>query len=180
MTGQAILVAAADRREENSPQRLGVLFDAHHQRLYRLARRLCGTAEDSQDLVQETFLRAARSPASIPAGTPHEEAWLVRVLINIARDRWRRQAVHQKNAAGEAIMATQKITWRAKPGNLIRPGFYGEFQFRLRNPATPQRVCYSIDQWYNARRQGGKPQLVSWSGASTSATPASCVDVVAG
>jgi RNA polymerase sigma-70 factor, ECF subfamily len=96
MTGQAILVAAADRREENSPQRLGVLFDAHHQRLYRLARRLCGTAEDSQDLVQETFLRAARSPASIPAGTPHEEAWLVRVLINIARDRWRRQAVHRR------------------------------------------------------------------------------------
>ena len=96
MTGEAILVAAAETPGENSPQRLGVLFDAHHQRLYRLARRLCGTAEDSQDIVQETFLRAARSPASVPVGTSHEEAWLVRVLINIARDRWRRQAVHRR------------------------------------------------------------------------------------
>ena len=76
-------------------------------------------------------------------------------------------------------MATEKITWRSKPGNLIRPGFYGEFQFRLRNPATPQRVCYSVDQWYNAKAKGGKSELVSWSGDSTSATPASCVDVVA-
>ena len=61
-------------------------------------------------------------------------------------------------------MATEKITWRSKPGSLIRPGFYGEFQFRLRNPATPQRVCYSIDQWYNAKAKGGKSELVSWSG----------------
>ena len=90
-----------------------------------------------------------------------------------------RKDTGQKNAAGEAIMATEKITWRSKPGSLIRPGFYGEFQFRLRNPATPQRVCYSIDQWYNAKAKGGKSELVSWSGVSTSATPASCVDVVA-
>ena len=96
MTGQAIMVAAVETREETFPQRLGVLFDTHHQRLHRLARRLCGSVEDSQDLVQETFLRAARSPSSVPVGAPHEEAWLVRVLINIARDRWRRQAVHRR------------------------------------------------------------------------------------
>ena len=90
-----------------------------------------------------------------------------------------RRDTGQKNAAGEAIMATEKITWRAKKGKLIKPGFYGEFQFRLRNPATPQRVCFSIDQWYNAKAKGGKSELVSWSGASDSATPASCVDVVA-
>jgi RNA polymerase sigma-70 factor (ECF subfamily) len=105
MTGQAILVAAAERREEHSPQRLGVLFDAHYQRLYRLARRLCGSAEDSQDLVQETFLRAARSPVSIPVGAVHEEAWLVRVLINIARDRWRRQAMHRRTLPRQDLSA---------------------------------------------------------------------------
>jgi RNA polymerase sigma-70 factor (ECF subfamily) len=77
-------------------QRLGVLFDVHHQRLYRLARRLAGSAEDARDLVQETFLRASRSPAAIPDGRPNEEAWLVRVLVNIARDRWRRKAVQKR------------------------------------------------------------------------------------
>src|SRR5699024_9460749 len=94
--GQAIAMAVAERPREDVSQRLGALFDAHHQRLYRLARRLSGTAEDARDLVQEAFLHAARCPAGIPDGAPHEEAWLVRVLVNIARDRWRRRAMHQR------------------------------------------------------------------------------------
>jgi RNA polymerase sigma factor (sigma-70 family) len=99
MTGQAIAMpAAADRASEDFSARLGVLFDTHHQRLYRLARRLSGSSEDARDVVQETFLRAARSPGSVPVGAPNEEAWLVRVLINICRDRWRRIAV-QRNSA---------------------------------------------------------------------------------
>ena len=96
MTGQAIVMAAVERSGEDVSERLGGLFDVHHQRLYRLARRLCRSAEDARDLVQETFLRAARAPASIPDGAPHEEAWLVRILVNIARDRWRRQAVQKR------------------------------------------------------------------------------------
>jgi DNA-directed RNA polymerase specialized sigma24 family protein len=44
-------------------------------------------ADDALDLVQDTFLRAARSPQSIPDGPSDEEAWLVRVLVNLRRDR---------------------------------------------------------------------------------------------
>lgn len=99
MTGQAIAMPAApDRTAEDFSARLGGLFDTHHQRLYRLARRLSRSSEDARDIVQETFLRAARSPGSVPLGVPHEEAWLVRVLINICRDRWRRSAVHKNTA----------------------------------------------------------------------------------
>ncbi|HET7101845.1 MAG TPA: RNA polymerase sigma factor, partial [Terriglobia bacterium] len=74
----------------------------HYDRLYRLARRLAPDADDAQDIVQETFLRAARSPRSIPAGARNEEAWLVRVLINIRRDQWRKDSVrlrHQETAS---------------------------------------------------------------------------------
>jgi RNA polymerase sigma factor (sigma-70 family) len=110
MTGQAIAMpAAADRPAEDFPARLGALFDAHHQRLYRLARRMSGSSEDARDLVQETFLRAARSPGSIPVGMPNEEAWLVRVLVNICRDRWRRIAVQRKGlCSGELDRALQQ------------------------------------------------------------------------
>src|SRR5262249_1404006 len=76
--------------------RLSLLFDAHHQRLYRLARRLSRSADEARDLVQETFLRAAQAVRSIPAGADREEAWLVRVLINICRDGWRRAAVRKR------------------------------------------------------------------------------------
>ena len=97
MTGQAIAMSAtADRPTDDAAARLGTLFDAHHQRLYRLARRLSRSAEDASDLVQETFLRAARHAASVPEGAGHEEAWLVRVLINLARDRWRQLAVRKR------------------------------------------------------------------------------------
>jgi DNA-directed RNA polymerase specialized sigma24 family protein len=70
----------------NSAERLAALFDARYDRLYCLARRLVPSANDARDLVQETFLRAARSLASVPTGSTGEEAWLVRVLINIRRD----------------------------------------------------------------------------------------------
>jgi RNA polymerase sigma factor (sigma-70 family) len=75
-------------------ERLGTMFDAHHQRLFRLARRLSPGIEEARDLVQETFLRAARAQHSIPSGS--EEAWLVRVLVNIRKDEWRRQAAKKR------------------------------------------------------------------------------------
>ena len=67
-------------------ERLESLFDAHFDRLYGLARRLAPSADDALDLVQETFLKATRFPKSIPDATAEQEAWLVRVLINIRRD----------------------------------------------------------------------------------------------
>jgi RNA polymerase sigma-70 factor (ECF subfamily) len=77
--------------------RLSKLFEAHEDRLYRLARRLVPTADDALDLVQEAFLRAARSPGSIPHGLTNEEAWLVRVLVNVRRDQWRKEAVRKRH-----------------------------------------------------------------------------------
>jgi hypothetical protein len=77
--------------------RLAAAFDAHHERLFRLARRLTSNRDDALDLVQETFLRAARSPRSFPVGPTGEEAWLVRVLINVRRDQWRRTVVRERH-----------------------------------------------------------------------------------
>jgi len=82
----------------NDPvDRLASLFDVHHHRLYRLARRLAASADDALDLVQDTFLKAARSVKSIPVGVKDEEAWLVRVLINTRRDQWRKASVRDRH-----------------------------------------------------------------------------------
>lgn len=97
MLGEAILMSsAADAARPDAAERLGRLFDAHQDRLYRLARRMTGSAEAARDAVQDTFLRAARAPQSIPEGIPHEEAWLVRVLVNICRDEWRKIEVRRR------------------------------------------------------------------------------------
>ena len=90
-------------------ERLASLFDAHHDRLYRLARRLAPSTDDALDLVQETFLKAARFPQSIPVGSANEEAWLVRVLINIRRDQWRKTSVrdrYDKTGLGDNHLAS--------------------------------------------------------------------------
>jgi RNA polymerase sigma-70 factor (ECF subfamily) len=88
-------------------ERLASLFDAHYDRLYRLARRLVPTSDDALDLVQETFLRAARSPQSVPSRSRNdEEAWLVRVLINIRRDQWRKTQVRNLSVSVEDSIQT--------------------------------------------------------------------------
>ena len=110
MDAQAIAMpVAVEQRPDDVAGRLGLLFDRHHQRLFKLARRLSRSIEDAHDLVQETFLRAARSPGSIPAGVPNEEAWLVRVLINVCRDRWRQSAVRTRALASGRIAVAASV-----------------------------------------------------------------------
>src|SRR5688572_4130202 len=122
MTGEAATVAAANHEAEAAGDRLGALFDAHHQRLYRLARRLSRNADEARDLVQDTFLRAARAPASLPSGASAEEAWLVRVLVNLCRDRWRqttnrerlgRAAPRDIEADPERALVAKSVVWAA-------------------------------------------------------------------
>ena len=93
LTTSAIL---DQRQSQTDTERLARLFDAHHERLFRLARRLSADREEARDLVQETFLRVAGRPASIPAGEPSGEAWLVRILVNLCRDRHRRAGVRTR------------------------------------------------------------------------------------
>lgn len=79
-------------------ERLSLIFDTHEDKLYRLARRLTRSAEEAEDLLQDTFVKAAGALGSIPDGTPKEEAWLVRVLINTQRDHWRKATVRKRAA----------------------------------------------------------------------------------
>ncbi len=58
--------------------------------VYRVARRLVGTREEAEELVQETYARAFRSWRSFTPGT-NMRAWLFRILTNLNIDRGRRQ-----------------------------------------------------------------------------------------
>jgi RNA polymerase sigma-70 factor (ECF subfamily) len=115
-----------DGTHASASTRLPDLFDRHHQRLYRLARRLTATQSEAQDLVQETFLRIVRSPGSVPHGPVSEEAWLVRILINVCRDQWRRKGARQRldetyggpigdigTSSPEAAFIARTTVWRA-------------------------------------------------------------------
>ncbi len=116
------VVAARDNAGAEVHSRLGALFDAHAARLYRLARRMTPDAEDARDLVQDTFLRAARAGQSLPVGAAAEEAWLVRVLVNLCRDTWRKRAnrarldarqIAERSRHPEAALVARRAVWQA-------------------------------------------------------------------
>jgi RNA polymerase sigma factor (sigma-70 family) len=106
-------------------ERLSLLFDTHEDKLYRLARRLTASPEEAEDLLQDTFVKAAKAASSIPVGSPHEEAWLTRVLVNVRRDQWRKAGVRKRAApllqadvaaAGstpESALLTKRAVWAA-------------------------------------------------------------------
>jgi RNA polymerase sigma-70 factor, ECF subfamily len=127
MNGQDVAGALPGVVAGRAEDRLACLFDVHYVRLYRLARRLAPSTDDALDLVQEAFLKAAQFPKSIPRGVANEEAWLVRVLINIRRDQWRRTSTrdrHNREALGgerfarsegdlEAALIARNAIWNA-------------------------------------------------------------------
>jgi len=120
MTGQAMAMPTTiDRQDDDPAARVALLFDAHHPRLFRLARRLSRSTDDAHDLVQETFLRVARAPHSVPEGATHEEAWLVRILVNLCRDRWRWSAVRSK-AVADGHMEAQEAAGSPEPALVAR------------------------------------------------------------
>lgn len=61
----------------------------HADQVYRVARRLVGTREEAEDLVQDTYARAFRAWRQYTPGT-NLRAWLLRILTNLNVDRGRK------------------------------------------------------------------------------------------
>ena len=84
---------AAEARRIAAEARARVRFEEEALELadqvYRVARRLVGTREEAEELVQETYIRAFRSWSSFTPGT-NLRAWLFRILTNLNLDRGRK------------------------------------------------------------------------------------------
>jgi RNA polymerase sigma-70 factor (ECF subfamily) len=75
-------LVAALRGED--PEAARELVDACGERLFRSAFLLCGHEADAKDLVQETFLQAARGVGRF-RGQSSVYTWLHGILVNLAR-----------------------------------------------------------------------------------------------
>jgi RNA polymerase sigma-70 factor (ECF subfamily) len=84
---------AADTRRLAEEARARVRFEEEalelSDQVYRVARRLVGTREEAEDLVQQAYERAFRSWRQFTPGT-NMRAWLLRILTNLNIDRGRR------------------------------------------------------------------------------------------
>ena len=103
--------------------------------VYRVARRLVGSREEAEDLVQETYARAFRSWQSFTPGT-NLRAWLFRILTNLNVDRGRRSqrtpdmqpleesdyylANKLASAGGEEVLEQEQVVERLSQDSVVR------------------------------------------------------------
>lgn len=85
------------------------LFQKHHDRVFRTAHRVTGSAADAEDVLQTVFLRVARGQESAAAaGNP--QAYFARAAINasldLLRSRKRSKAVPMDDVEDRASLAT--------------------------------------------------------------------------
>ena len=136
---------------------------------------------------QPTYKVILHVPAAV------QEAISVR-QVSDWKVRLTRKDTGRKDPEGNPAYAVTAISWTAKRGAQIEPGFFGEFYFRFSNPAAAQRICFPVLQYYRGeastkksakrsakkkRRASEKPEIVSWIGPPDAEFPASCVNVAA-
>src|SRR5215207_10117694 len=69
--------------------RLVALYDAHAPAVWRYVVHLTGDASGADDIVQETLLRAWRTPAIIGQKPEGTRSWLITVARNLVIDEFR-------------------------------------------------------------------------------------------
>ena len=113
--------------------------------VYRVARRLVGSREEAEDLVQETYARAFRSWRSFTPGT-NMRAWILRILTNLNIDRGRRiqrtpqtQPLEESDyylanrvasAAGEEALEQEQVVERMSQDSIVKALAEIQPQFR--------------------------------------------------
>ena len=93
--GSAITAEDADaalirRLQAGDERALEALMLAHGGRLRLIARRICGRADEADDVVQDAFLVLWRQAAKLDPGRGPIGAYLTRVVVNRSIDRARR------------------------------------------------------------------------------------------
>ena len=72
-------------------ERLEVSVEAYGDMLFRIALNMLGNVHDSEDAVQETYLRYMKYEPEFTDGE-HEKRWLLRVLVNVCKNLQKRNA----------------------------------------------------------------------------------------
>jgi RNA polymerase sigma-70 factor (sigma-E family) len=124
------------------PPDLAALFDAEASSLTRLARFYVDDTTAAEDLVQEAFIRFARSSGRL-RDTGRAASYLRSIVINLARDHNRRGFVswrHRPPAHPDAPSAAETAEERAERAAVIAA---------LRSLPRRQRDCVTLRYYYD-------------------------------
>lgn len=97
----------ASRAREGDESAFRAVLERHYNRLYRIAYRFFGTADEAEDVAQDVCLTLARQIGSF-RGTAKFSTWLYAVAVNACRDHARRRASQQRLQSAFAALAEHR------------------------------------------------------------------------
>jgi len=83
------------------------LVDRHYAPCGRFARRMLGHAQDAEDVLQETFIRAYRALGAYDERDTFR-AWLYRILVNQCGSLARRRVRHDRAVVQDGLLAERQ------------------------------------------------------------------------
>ena len=123
--GPEELAVVIERAQRFDPDAYDVLVDVYGQRLYGFLYWLAGSREQTEDLLQEVFLRVVQA---LPRYTHRGrfEGWLFRIAANLVRDRIRQTrraptAISMSAAGDDQDEANHGAGWDRSDGSETGP-----------------------------------------------------------
>lgn len=96
-----------ERARTHDEQAWSRLYRAHYDEIYRYVLYLHGDAPSTEDLVQETFVRAMKGIRGFRAEASFT-TWLHRIALNVVRRHWRRTRSRRSTAERFAVISADR------------------------------------------------------------------------
>jgi RNA polymerase sigma-70 factor (ECF subfamily) len=141
--------AAVAQAKGGDEEAFRVLVERHGRAVYRLAYRMTGKAEDAEDVVQETLIRAYRQLSRFEARA-NFSTWLYRIGFNCAVDYLRARPHREAPETHETLDARSAPTG-ATPSmdDMVYAGEIGErVQEALRDLSPQERAAFLMRHYH--------------------------------
>ncbi len=157
--------AVAEARSGNQ-EAFKVLVDRHSRTLYRLAYRMTGKAEDAEDVVQETFIRAFRQLSRFEARS-NVSTWLYRIAFNCAVDFLRSRPRRESATESDVLERLAPAATGPTMDDLVYAGQIGErMQVALGDLSEKERAAFLMRHYHGCSIE----EIGSTLGMKTNAT----------
>jgi RNA polymerase sigma-70 factor (ECF subfamily) len=124
------------------------LVERHSRSVFRLAYRMTGSAEDAEDVVQETFVRAYRQLRRFEARS-NFATWLYRIGFNCAIDHLRGRQQREARQAPEMLERMAPPDARPSSEDLVFAGEIGaRVQQALNGLSAQERAAFLMRHYH--------------------------------
>jgi RNA polymerase sigma-70 factor (ECF subfamily) len=141
--------AAVAQAKGGDEEAFRVLVERHGRAVYRLAYRMTGKAEDAEDVVQETLIRAYRQLSRFEARA-NFSTWLYRIGFNCAVDYLRARPHREAPETHETLDArSAPVGTTPSMDDMVYAGEIGErVQEALRELSPQERAAFLMRHYH--------------------------------